>query len=57
MLFRSKMLNFFFFAVGFASISIGLTHAESGHLWNTALIFGGIFVGHALTEVLNDPTE
>ena len=38
-------------------IYMGATHVEGGWLSILALIAGGIYLGHVLTEALNDPTE
>ena len=47
------MYNLLNLAMGFVFVSIGLHYAESGWLWSAALITGGIYIGHALTEALN----
>ena len=51
------MYNLLNLAMGFVFVSIGLHYAESGYLWSASLIVGGVYIGHALTEALNDPTD
>jgi hypothetical protein len=45
--------NFF---IGLSLVYIGINHSESGSLWDACLIIGGIYIGHVITEVFNDPT-
>jgi hypothetical protein len=33
---------------------IGATHVEGGHLWIASLVIGGIYLGHVMTEALNE---
>ena len=42
-----------------AALALALIVFGWGNLWLTdlALLVGGVFAGHVLTEVLNDPTE
>lgn len=42
-----------------AAVALALIVFGWGNLWLTdlALVIGGIFAGHALTELLNDPSE
>ena len=51
------MWNLLNFAVGIAFVWVGLDGVESGHLWSAALIIGGVYIGHALTQALNDPSN
>ena len=51
------MYNLLNLAMGFVFVSIGLHYAESGWLWSAALIVGGAYIGHALTEALNTPSD
>lgn len=43
--------------VGTLMIFFGLSQTSEGYLWSALLIVGGIYVGHALTMALNDPTD
>ena len=42
-----------------AALALALIVFGWGNFWLTdlALMVGGVFAGHVLTEVLNDPTE
>lgn len=41
-----------------AAVALALIVFGWGHFWLTdlALVIGGVFAGHVLTEVLNDPS-
>ncbi len=49
-----QLTNLANFAVGTVLVYIGLTQSDSGYLWNACLIAGGFFIGHVITEALND---
>jgi hypothetical protein len=53
----TQIYNLSMFAVGTALIYIGWSQSDSGYLWNAALIVGGFYVGHVLTNVLDNPTD
>ena len=53
----SQLLNLANFFSGLVLIYVGLTQSDSGYLWSACLIAGGVYIGHVITEVLNDPTE
>jgi hypothetical protein len=53
----SQLVNLANFAAGMTLVYIGLTQSDSGYLWNACLIAGGFFIGHVITEALNDPTD
>ena len=42
-----------------AAVALALIVFGWGNFWLTdlALVIGGVFAGHVLTEVLNDPSE
>lgn len=48
------LANFF---IGLSLVYIGINHSESGFLWDACLIIGGVYIGHVITEVLNNPTH
>jgi uncharacterized membrane protein YwaF len=51
------MYNIFFTLIGASFVAIALPHVEAGYLFTAMLVVGGFFIGHALTEALNDPKE
>ena len=51
------MLNLINFALGALFVWVGLSGVESGYLWSASLVLGGVYIGHAITEALNDHTD
>jgi hypothetical protein len=43
--------------VSFVLITIGAQHVDGGYLYVGALVAGGVYLGHVLTEALNNPTH
>jgi hypothetical protein len=37
-----------------AFIIAGATHVDGGYLWIATLVIGGIYLGHVMTEALNE---
>lgn len=53
----SHLVNLANLAAGMILIFVGLTQSDSGYLWNACLIAGGVYIGHVITEALNNPTD
>ena len=51
------MYNLANLALGMLAVFIGFQHSESAPLWDLALAVGGAYIGHAITEALNNPTD
>jgi uncharacterized membrane protein YeaQ/YmgE (transglycosylase-associated protein family) len=51
------MYNLANLALGMIAVFIGLQQSESAPLWNFMLAIGGAYIGHAITQALNDPTD
>lgn len=43
--------------VGMLMVGLALNNSESAPLWDALLVVGGLYIGHALTEALNNPTD
>jgi hypothetical protein len=41
--------------IGASFIGLAIPHIEAGLIFPPMLVVGGIFIGHALTEALNNP--
>jgi hypothetical protein len=35
-------------------VMIGATNVDGGYLWIASLVIGGIYLGHVMTEALNE---
>ena len=51
------MYNLANLALGMLAVFIGFQQSESAPLWDFLLVFGGAYIGHAITEALNNPTD
>ena len=53
----THLVNLANLAAGMILIFVGLTQSDSGYLWSACLIAGGVYIGHVITEALNNPTD
>lgn len=53
----TQIYNFILFTLGTVLIYIGAINSDSGYLWNACLIAGGVYIGHVITNVFDDPTD
>lgn len=51
------MYNLANLALGMVFVFIGIEQSESAPLWDAMLAVGGAYIGHAITQALNDPTD
>lgn len=51
------MYNLANLALGMIFVFIGIEQSESAPLWDAMLAVGGAYIGHAITEALNNHTD
>ena len=51
------MTNIISSIIGSWAIALSIPHLEGGWLFVALLVLGGAFIGHAITEALNNPED